>query len=57
MRFIPHTRSRALIGALLTGSLVAASAALIPSSATSDGLRPLGLRQEERPHDVRLPRR
>ena len=36
MRFIPHTPVRAaLIGALLTGSLVAASAALIPSSATS----------------------
>ena len=38
MRLIPHTPVRAaLIGALLTGSLVAASAALIPSSATSDG--------------------
>ena len=38
MRHIPHRPVRAaLIGALVTGSLVAASAALIPSSATSDG--------------------
>ena len=56
MRLIPHTPVRAaLIGALLTGSLVAASAALIPSSATSDGFDRSVVRQEERPHPVRLP--